>query len=326
MRRREFLNALAGVAAAWPLAARAQQAMPVIGFLNALTAADRPTLKDAFREGLKVAGYADGRNVTIEYRYANDQRDRLRRLAAELIDRRVDVIVATGGNNTALVAKELTTAIPIVFTSGVDPVRAGLVTSLSRPEANVTGVSWFASELGNKHLELLRELVPRDSLVAVILNKNNPEAEFYERSVREGARELRMTLLVLDGRTGKDLDDAFAKLAQQQAAGVLVGADPSLSARRDQVVLLAARYAIPVVYSNREPVEAGGLISFGNNVADAYRRAGIYTGRILKGAKPADLPIERATKFELIVNMKTARTLGLDIPLSLQMRIDEVIE
>jgi putative ABC transport system substrate-binding protein len=325
MKRREFI-ALASGAAVFPLVAQAQQSLPVIGFLNALSVADRPILKESFRTGLKVAGYADGSNVTVEYRFADNQIDRLRSLAAELVARRVDVIVATGGNNTALIAKSLTSTIPIIFTSGVDPVRAGLVTSLGRPEANVTGVSWFASEMGNKHLELLRELAPRAALLAVIVNRDNPEAAFYEQSAREAALALGVTLLVLDGRTAAELDNAFAELVQRHAEGVLVGADPSLSARANQVVALAARYGLPVVYSNRELVEAGGLISFGNNVADAYRRAGILTGRILKGDKPADLPIDRATKFELVVNMRTAKSLGLDIPLSLQMRIDEVIE
>jgi len=325
MKRREFI-ALASGAAALPLVAQAQQSLPVIGFLNALSVADRPTLKESFRTGLKVAGYADGSNVTVEYRFADNQIDRLRSLAAELVARRVDVIVATGGNNTALIAKSLTSTIPIIFTSGVDPVRAGLVTSLGRPEANVTGVSWFASEMANKHLELLRELAPRAALLAVIVNRDNPEAAFYEQSAREAALALGVTLLVLDGRTAAELDNAFAELVQRHAEGVLVGADPSLSARASQVVALAARYGLPVVYSNRELVEAGGLISFGNNVADAYRRAGVLTGRILKGDKPADLPIDRATKFELLVNMRTAKSLGLDIPLSLQMRIDEVIE
>jgi putative ABC transport system substrate-binding protein len=325
MKRREFIAVLGG-AVAWPVMAQAQQSLPVIGFLNALTVADRPILKESFRAGLKVAGFIDGSNVTVEYRFADNQIDRLRSLATELIARRVDVIVATGGNNTALIAKSLTSTIPIIFTSGVDPVRAGLVTSLGRPEANVTGVSWFASEMGNKHLELLRELVPRASLLAVIVNRDNPEAAFYEQSAREAALALRVTLLVLDGRTAAELDNAFATLVQQHAEGVLVGADPALSARASQVVALATRYGLPVVYSNRDLVEAGGLISFGNNVADAYRRAGILTGRILKGDKPADLPIDRATKFELVVNMRTAKSLGLDIPLSLQMRIDEVIE
>ena len=325
MRRRNFIAGLA-VAAATPLVVRAQQTVPVIGYLNGLSAADRPHLGEAFRQGLNLAGYADGRNVTIDHRYADNRMDRLRAHAAELIERRVAVIVATGGNNPGLVAKSLTSTIPIVFTSGVDPVKAGLVASLGRPEANVTGVSFFAVDLGPKHIELLRELVPGAGLFALVLNRNNPESGHYEHLVAEAARAFNLSLKVLDARTTGEIDDAFAGLAQARANGVLVGPDPFFSARRAQIVGLAARHAVPAVYGNREFTEIGGLISHGNSIAEAYRRAGILTGRILKGAKPEDLPIERATKFELVVNLSTARALGLELPLSLQMRIDEVIE
>jgi putative ABC transport system substrate-binding protein len=326
MRRREFIALVGGAAAAWPLAARAQQPMPVIGYLNWLSATGRPDLAEAFRRGLAVAGYVHGRNVVIESRYANNQIDQLRTLAAELIARQVDVIVATGGNNSGLVAKSMTSTIPILFTSGLDPVRAGLVTSLSRPESNVTGVSWFGADMAQKHIELLRELVPSASLVALLLNRMSPESEFYEQTARQAAQAFGLTLLPLSGSTADEIDEAFAALTRRRASGVLVAADAFLTARRTQIVALAARYAVPAIYANREFVATGGLISMGNSVADAYRRVAILAGRILKGAKPSELPIDRATKFELVINLKTASTLGLDVPLSLQMRIDEVIE
>ena len=329
MKRREFIALVGGAAASvtLPLAARAQQsAMPVIGYLNWLSATGRPDLAEAFRQGLAIAGYVHGRNVVIESRNANNQIDQLRTLAAELIARQVDVIVATGGNNPGLVAKSMTSTIPILFTSGVDPVRVGLVTSLSRPEANVTGVSWFGTDMAQKHIELLRELVPSTSLVALLLNRMSPETEFYEQAARPAAQAFGLTLLPLNGSTADEIDEAFATLTRQRVSGVLVAADPFLTARRTQIGALAARYAVPAVYANREFVATGGLISMGNSVADAYRRVAILTGRILKGAKPSELPIDRATKFELVINLKTASTLGLDVPLSLQMRIDEVIE
>jgi putative ABC transport system substrate-binding protein len=327
MKRRTFIAGLGGAAVVGPLATHAQQgAMPVIGYLSGLSAGDRPGLLDAFHKGLAVVDYAVGRNAAIEYRYSDNQPDRLPALTSDLIARRVAVIVATGGNNPALTAKSLTSTIPIVFTSGFDPVRAGLVKSLSRPEANVTGASWFAAEIGQKHVELIRELVPRVSLVALLLNRNNPEAAIYEQSVSEGLRAFDLSLLTLDGRTVDEIDAAFDKLSQQGASGILIGGDPYLSSRATQIVALAARHAVPAIYVAREFAQVGGLVSYGNNIPDAYRRAGIYTGRILKGDKPADLPIDRATKFELVLNTKTAKALGIDLPLSLQMRIDEVLE
>ena len=280
--------------------------MPVIGYLNSLSASDRPLLLEMFRRGLGEIGYVEGRSVAIEFRYANNQPDRLPALAADLIARRVAVIAATGGNRPALAAKALTSTIPIVFTSGRDPVAAGLVNSISRPEANLTGVSWFGTEMGPKHIELMRELVPGAALVALVVNP--------------------MQLLVLNASTPREIDTAFETLVQQKATAAIVSSDPFFTSRAGQLVVLAARNNIPVVYTNREIAAAGGLISYGNDTPDNYRRAGIYVGRILKGAKPADLPIDRATKFELVINLQTARTLKLDIPAKLLAVADEVIE
>ncbi len=308
-----------------PLSARAQQpAMPVIGFLTSLGRNDRPNLADAFRQGLKETGYAEGHNVTIEYRYADHQMDRLRPLAADLIARKVGVIAAIGGNNTALVAKTLTTTIPIIFTSGLDPVSAGLVASLNRPEANVTGVSWFTVELAHKHIEVLNELIPGGALIAVLVDPNNAEGGFYEKSAREGA--LGRRLLFLKAGTVGEIDAAFATLAEQRADAVIVGSGPYYGTRATQLAVLAARYAVPLMSANRDISAAGGLISYGNSVPDAYRRAGNLSGRLLKGAKPADIPIDRATKFELVINLSTARALGLSVTPSLLARADEVIE
>src|SRR5262245_33681267 len=324
MKRREFITLIGG-AAAWPLVARAQP-LPVVGYLSSLAAGDRPILVNAFRQGLNAAGFIEGRSVALEYRFADTRIERLRPLALDLIAREVAVILATGGNNSGLIAKTLTSAIPIVFTSGVDPVKAGLVASLNRPESNVTGVSWFAVELGPKHVELVHELVPRAARVALLVNPNNPESLSYEPGAREAARGLGLDSLVLSAGTADEIDAAFAELVQQRADVVIVASDPFYTARASQFVVLAARHALPVIYSNREMVITGGLVSYGNNVADAHRRAAIYTGRILKGTKPADLPIERATKFELVVNLRTAKALGVNVPPALLARADEVIE
>jgi putative ABC transport system substrate-binding protein len=272
-------------------------------------------------------GYVAGQNVAIEFRHADNQPERLRALAADLVSRRVSVIAATGGNNTGLVAKALTTTIPIVFTSGADPVKAGLVSNLSRPEANVTGVSWFTDELGPKHLELVRQLVPGAALVGILLNPNNPEGGFYRQSFSEAAaRSLGLQLEILNASTAGEIDAAFEKLVQMKASAVIAAGDPFFSARATQLVVLAARNNLPMVNTNREVAAVGGLISYGNNVPDAYRRAGIYVGRILKGTKPGDLPIDRATKFELVINLQTAKTLKLAIPAALLAIADEVIE
>jgi putative ABC transport system substrate-binding protein len=326
MKRRAFITLLGGTAA-WPFAAHAQQpAMPVIGFLSSISAGDRPHHTDAFRQGLNEIGYAEGRSVRIEYRYADNRMDQLRPLAADLIARKVAVIAAVGGNNTALVAKTLTSTIPILFTSGLDPVKAGLVASLNRPEANVTGVSWFSVELGNKHIEVLNELVPQAALIALLVNPNNPEGGFYEQSAQDGARAFGRRLLVLKAGTTREIDAAFATLQEQRVNAVIIASDPFYPSRARQLAVLAARHAIPMISAVREISAAGGLISYGNSVTDAYRRVGIYAGRILKGAKPADMPIDRATKFELVINLGTANALGIEIPPTLLARADEVIE
>jgi putative ABC transport system substrate-binding protein len=327
MKRRDFLGALGSAAAAWPLAARAQQSkMPAVGYLSALSVGDRPHLAEAFRQGLNEIGYAEGRNVTIQYRYADNQMDRLKTLAADLIASKVAVIAATGGNNSGLVAKSQTSIIPIVFTSGSDPVSAGLVASLNRPEANVTGVSWFNTESGKKHVELLHELVPSARLIAVLINPYNNEARLYEPIVSEAVRALGLQLFVVKAGNPSEIDTAFTKLAEQRADAVIVGSDAFYTARASQFVVLTARHGIPAMYSARESVVFGGLLSYGNSIPDAYRRAGNYTGRILKGVTPADLPIDRATKFEFVINLATARALGLTVPPTLLARADEVIE
>jgi putative tryptophan/tyrosine transport system substrate-binding protein len=325
-KRRELIALISGAAAAWPLAARAQQPLPVVGYLSSLSAGDRVHHIEAFRQGLNEANFAEGRNVTIEYRFADHRLEQLRPLAAELIARKVAVIAAVGGNNTALVAKSLTSTIPILFTSGGDPVKAGLVASLNRPEANVTGVSWFTVELGDKHLEVLNELVPRAELIALLVNPNNPEASFYERSAQDGARALGRRLLVLKAGTVREIDAAFVTLAEQRAHAAIVGADPFYPTRARQLAVLAARHGVAMLSAVREIPAAGGLISYGNSVTDAYRRVGNYAGRILKGAKPAEMPVDRATRFELVINLGTARALGIDIPPTLLARADEVIE
>ena len=327
MRRREFMSLLGGAAAAaWPLAARAQQPIPLIGYLSGISVGDRAHLTEAFRQGLNEVGYIEGRNVTIEYRYADNQMDRLRPLATDLISRKVAVIAAVGGNNTGLVAKSLTSTIPIVFTSGLDPVAAGLVTSLNRPESNVTGVSWFSAELGQKHLELLNELVSQTGLLAVLVNPNNPEGGFYEQSAQQGARTLGRQLLVSKAGTVPEIDAAFSTFVERRVVAVLMAPDPFYGARSRQLAELAARHGLSIIAAVREMPAAGGLISYGNSLTDAYRRVGILAGRILKGAKPADLPIDRATKFELVINLGTAKALGLTVPSTLFARADEVIE
>jgi len=326
MNRRAFIRLLGG-AAIWPLGAHAQRSsVSAVGYLSSLAAGDRPILVNAFLQGVSETGYVQGQNVAIEYRFAENHFDRLRTLAADLIARDVAVIMATGGNNSGLVAKALTSAIPIVFTSGIDPVRAGLVASLNRPEANVTGVSWFTAELGSKHMELLHELIPGAGLVALLVNPNNPESLSYGQGAQDGARGIGIELLVLNAGSPNDIDAAFDELVRRRARAVIIAADPFYSARATQFVVLSARYAVPAIYANREMTAAGGLISYGNSVSDAHRRAGVYVGRILKGAKPAELPIDRATKFELIVNLRTANALGLEIPPTLLARADEVIE
>jgi putative tryptophan/tyrosine transport system substrate-binding protein len=325
VRRRDFITLLGG-AAAWPLAARAQQtAMPVIGFLNALGRNDAPHLPAAFRRGLGETGYVEARNAAIEYRFAENQHDRLPALAADLAGRKVNVIAATGGGAAVLAAMAATKTIPIVFTTGGDPVQEGYVRSLNRPGGNVTGVSWFAALLASKGLGL-HELVPNAAVIALLTNPKLPESARIPTDAQEAARGLGRQLLLLNASTPSEIDIAFATMRERRANALYVGADPFFASRRQQIVALAARDAIPAMYANREYVEEGGLISYGNDRADGYRRAGVYVGRILNGASPADLPVDQATKFEFVINLKTAKTLGLDVPPGLSARADEVIE
>jgi putative ABC transport system substrate-binding protein len=327
MRRRDFLTGVAGSLAAWPLAARAQQAaVPVVGFLSGVGRNDRPNLVEAFRRGLAEASYVEGRNVAIEFRFAENQYDRLPALAADLVSRNVAVILAVGSGNSNLAAKASTSTIPIVFTTGGDPVQEGFVASLNRPGGNLTGISWFNTLLGGKGLGLLHEFIPNAAVVALIVNPKNPETARVPNDVQQAAHTLGLQMVVLNASTPDEIDTAFATLRQRRAGALIVAGDPFISGRRQQILALAARDAIPAIYFNREFVTEGGLMSYGNDIPDAYRRAGGYVGRILKGEKPADLPVEQATKFEFVINLKTARMLGLTVPPTLLVSADEVIE
>jgi putative ABC transport system substrate-binding protein len=326
MKRRDFITLFGGAAVAWPLAARAQQPMPVVGFLSGQSAQAFAPGVAAFRRGLNEVGFVEGQNVAIEYRWAEGRLDRLPPLAADLVRRQVAVIAATGGNNSALVAMAATSTIPIVFTSNDDPVRRGFVASINRPGGNVTGVSWFGAELGPKRLGLLHELVPNATIVALLINPDNPESARQPAELQEAARAIGLQLVVLTATTAGDIDTAFTAMVQNRVGALLVGSDPFMLHRREQIVALAAQHAIPTVYSSREMLGAGGLMSYGNSLVEVYRRAGIQTARILKGAKPSDLPVDQAIKFELIINLKTAKALGLDVPMRLLMQVDEVIE
>lgn len=326
MRRRNFVSLL-GSAVAWPLLARAQQpAMPVIGVLSARAAASGASMVAAFHHGLSESGYVDGQNLRIEYRWAEGHYDRLGALSDDLIRRRVSVIVALSGTPAALAAKAATTTIPIVFGNGGDPLTSGLVASLGRPTRNITGVTFYTVQLAGKRLELLRELVPTAMVIGFLVNPNNPAEEPEAKDVEVAARALGVRLQVLNTTSERDIDAAFATLLERRAGALVVGSDPLFFRFSDKLIELAARHAMPAIYIVREFPEAGGLMSYGSRQNDAYHQAGIYVGKILQGAKPADLPVMQPTKFELVINMKTAKALGLTVPLHLQQIADEVIE
>jgi len=326
MRRRDFMSLLGGAAAVWPVAARAQQsAIPVIGFLNSATLKGEAERLAAFRQGLKESGFVEGQNVVIEYRSAEGQFDRLPELAADLVRRQVNVLVANT-TASALAAKPATSTLPIVFVTGGDPVELGLVGSLNRPGGNVTGVSFLVNKLMAKRLELLSELAPGTAAFGMLVDPNNPNAEADTKDAQAAAAALGRKLVVAKAGAESEIDAAVAALVQQRISALLIGAHVLFFSRREQLVALAARHAVAASYATREFVAAGGLMSYGPNQTDVYRLVGVYTGRILKGAKPADLPIERPVKFELVINLKTAKALGLDVPVHLQQLADEVIE
>jgi putative ABC transport system substrate-binding protein len=325
MRRRKFISLLGG-AAAWPLAAHAQQpTMPVIGFLSGLSPADRTRFVTAFRQGIRETGYVEGQSVAIEYRWAQDQYDRLPDLAADLVRRQVAVIAAHD-TQSAIAAKAATTTIPIVFTTGGDPVRDGLVASLNRPGGNVTGISFIASELGTKQLGLLRELRPGAARVGVLVDARWPLTERFVSEVQAAALNIGQQIEVLYASSGREIDTAFASLSQKPVDAILVGPSPFAYSRRVQLVTLAAYHRVLATYFQREFADAGGLMSYGTSIAEANRLAGVYVGRVLKGAKPADLPVMQSTKFEFVINLNTAKAFGLSFPPGLLAIADEVIE
>ena len=327
MKRRKFIALLGGVAVAWPLAARAQQpGMPVIGFLSSGSQQSDAARLVALRQGLNETGYVEGRNVASEYRWADHQYDRLHALAVELLGHRATVVVAIGGPAPAVAAKAATRTVPIVFTIGGDPVNIGLVNSLNRPGGNVTGVTTLANIVVAKQFEVLHETVPKAAVIGFLVNPTNPNVETDTKEAQEATRTLGLQLRVVNASTEHDIDAAFASFVQQRVDAGVVVPDALFNSQPNHIVALAARYALPTIYSLREFPSAGGLMSYGTGLADAYRQAGIYTGRILKGEKPEDLPIVQATKVELIINLKTAKTLGLTFPITLLGRADEVIE
>jgi putative ABC transport system substrate-binding protein len=327
MKRREFVSLLGGAAVAGPLAARAQQrAMPVIGFLHAASSGSTASNVAAFLQGLSETSYVAGQNVAIEYRWAEGSYDRLPTMAADLVARNVDVIIAAGATPSALAAKSATSTIPIIFFAGVDPVATGLVANLARPGGNLTGISFLTVELAPKRLDLISELVPQAGVIALLVNPNLPTIDGLIRTVQEAARAKGVQLPVLKAATESEIDAAFAALVQLHASALLIGGDAFLASRREQLAALSLRHAVPVISDSRTFVVAGGLISYGANLDTVYRQLGIYAGKILKGAKPADLPVQQPTTFELVLNLKTAKALGLTVPQSLLAQADEVIE
>jgi len=327
MRRREFITLLGGAAAAWPLVARAQEPMPIIGLLDTRSPDDFPEAHRAIRQGLKATGFVEGENVAIENRWGQNQPGRLPVLAAELVRRRVAVIATLGGEIAAVAVKAETATIPIVFISGQDPVKQGLVASLARPGGNLTGVNFFAGELAAKRLELLRQLVPAAVRVAVLVDPANaPVTQSTLKDVESAARAMGLQLRVFNASTSQEIDAAFTSFGRERPDALFVGGAPFLNARRVQLAFAAGRYGIPAIYVGRQYAEAGGLMSYGPNIADAYRQMGVYVGRILNGDKPADLPVVQSSKFELVINQQTARTLGLTVLPSLLALADEVIE
>jgi putative tryptophan/tyrosine transport system substrate-binding protein len=327
MRRRDFITLLGGAATAWPIAARAQQmGVPVIGLLSSLESTDSNIVKSAFHEGLSGLGFVEGRNVAIEYRWAEGDYRRLPALAVELVQRKVAVIAAIGGTPAALAAKAATTTIPIVFAIGGDPIGPGLVPSLSRPGGNITGVTFYGTALVTKRLDLARELISKERTIAMLVHPDNPPSVAEGKAVQEAAGAVEQPLQILHASTQRDLDDAFALIEQRRIGALLVSPDPFFFSERVKLVVLAARHALPTIFPDREQAEAGGLMSYGASRRDTYRQAGNYVGRILKGEKPSELPVMLPTKFHLVINLKTAKSLRIDVPATVLARADEVIE
>jgi putative ABC transport system substrate-binding protein len=326
MKRREFLLALGGTAASLPFAAHAQTAMPVVGYIGSGLPDDQVNLVNATRQGLKEAGYIEGQNVSIEFRWAEGRYDRLPALAAELVQRQVAVIIAAGGSDPGRAAKAATSSIPIVFITAADPVRTGLVTSLNRPEANVTGISMIGSALEAKRLELLHELVPQASIIGALINPNYPAAKLQAQEVQEAAARLGLQLVLLNASTEAEIDTALAAFAQQKITALLLANDPFFGSQRAKLAALAIRHKLPAISFRREFAEAGGLVSYGPLFAEGYREAGVYAGKILKGTRTTDLPVMQPTKFELVVNLKTAKAIGLAVSESFLLRADEIME
>jgi putative ABC transport system substrate-binding protein len=325
LNRRDLITALAGAAAVWPLGARAQQAMPVVGFLHSSSPEPYTDVVAAFPRGLGQTGYLEGRNVAVEYRWAENQNDRLPELAADLVRRQVSVIAA-GGPAAARAAKAATSTIPVAFVVGADPVRLGLVTSLNRPGGNLTGVSFLINDLAPKQLELLRELVPTAKSVGVLVNPDNPATETDANALQAAARALGLKLIPVQARSEADLAPAFMHLMNSRADGLVIVSDPLMFDRRARIAALVAQHALPAIYPVRDFPAAGGLVSYGSSLTEAFRQHGIFAGQILKGASPAELPVQQSTKVDLVLNLRTAKELGLEVPMSILMRVDDVIE